>query len=121
VPANAYPSRLFRAMFLEGQPNEKKGQIERLREGQSVLDTVLDSARRMQQRVTPQDRDKLDQYFTSVREAEQRLHKAEQWQHKPKPQVDADPPKDIQDQNDIINRARQLYDVMYLALLTDST
>ncbi|MCA9072624.1 MAG: DUF1552 domain-containing protein, partial [Planctomycetaceae bacterium] len=72
-------------------------------------------------RVTSRDREKLDEYFTSVREAERQLQKSEQWQHKPKPQVEAKPPRDIQDQNDIINRARQLYDMMYLAIVTDST
>lgn len=121
VPAIGSPSRLFAAMFLEGRPSEKQQQIERLREGQSVLDAVLDSARRMQARVSRTDKAKLDEYFSSVREAEQQLHKAEQWQHKPKPAVDAKPPRDIDDRNDIINRARQYYDMMYLALLTDST
>ncbi len=121
ILGNSYPARLFGKMFLEGRPDQKAGQIERLREGQSVLDTVLDSARRMQSRLGRRDQQKLDEYFSSVREAEQQLHKAEQWQHKPKPKVDAKQPKDILDQNDIINRARQLYDVMYLALLTDST
>ncbi|HSG69727.1 MAG TPA: DUF1552 domain-containing protein, partial [Planctomycetaceae bacterium] len=121
VPANTYPSKLFSEMFLEGRQGEKERQVERLREGQSVLDSVLENAKRMQTRVSRQDQDKLDQYFTSVREAEQRLLKAEQWQHKPKPQVDVDPPNDIRDQNDIISRARLLYDIMYLAIQTDST
>ena len=121
VPANAYPSKLFSMMFLDGRPDQKKQQIERLKEGQSVLDTVLERAQRMQNRVSREDRRKLDEYFSSVREAELRLKKAEDWQHKPKPQVDAKPPADIRDQNDIISRARQLYDIMYLALLTDST
>lgn len=121
VPASAYPSKLFRTMFLEGRPHEKKAQIERLQEGQSVLDSVLESARQMQKRVTGRDRDKLDQYFTSVREAERQLHKSEEWQQKPKPQVTAKQPRDIRDPNDLINRARQHYDIMYLALLTDST
>ncbi len=121
VPAHSYPSKHFESMFLDGRPDEKARQIERLREGQSVLDTVLESARRMQGRVSQRDQRKLDEYFTSVREAEQQLQKSEQWQHKPKPKVDAEPPRDIQDSNDIINRARQLYDVMYLAILTDST
>ncbi len=75
----------------------------------------------MQKRISRQDQQKLDQYFTSVREAEQRLHKAEEWQHKPKPMVEAKPPAEIRDNNDIITRARQFYDVMYLALFTDST
>jgi hypothetical protein len=121
IPGNSYPSKLFRDMFLDGRPQEKARQIERLREGQSVLDTVLESARRMQSRVSQGDRKKLDEYFASVRDAEQMLLKSEQWQHKPKPRVDVDPPRDIRDRNDIINRARQLYDMMYLALLTDST
>jgi hypothetical protein len=86
-----------------------------------VLDAVLDGARRMQDRVARRDRDKLDQYFTAVREAEQQLHKSEQWQHRPKPRIDAPPPAEIADQNAIIQRARQHYDVMYLALVTDST
>jgi hypothetical protein len=121
VPAHSCPSKHFEAMFLDGRPDEQARQIERLREGQSVLDTVLAGARRMHTRVSQQDRHKLDEYCTAVREAEQQLQKAEQWQHKPKPKVDVDPPRDILDGNDIINRARQLYDVMYLAILTDST
>lgn len=121
VPANPFPSSLFQTMFVDGRPEEKQQQIERLREGQSVLDAVLESATRMQRRVGRIDQQKLDQYFTSVREAEQRLHKAEEWQHKPKPRVNSEPPAEIRDANDIIRRARQFYDVMYLALITDST
>ncbi len=45
VPANSYPTRLFQTMFIEGRPQEKQEQIERLREGQSVLDAVLEMPR----------------------------------------------------------------------------
>ena len=34
-----------------------------MREGRSVLDIVLENARRMQQRVSPRDRDKLEEYI----------------------------------------------------------
>lgn len=121
VPASPYASRLFRTLFVDGDPREQQTQIERLREGRSVLDAVLENARRMQKRVSRQDQIKLDQYFTSVREAEQRLQKAEQWQHRPKPHVDVEPVVELQDANDITGRARQFYDIIYLALLTDST
>jgi hypothetical protein len=121
VPTHSFPSKFFQSMFLDGSPEEKAAQIERLREGQSVLDAVLGSAGRMRSRVGAQDGHKLDELFTAIRDAEQQLHKSEQWQHKPKPTVDAQPPSDILDGNDIINRARQLYDVIYLALMTDST
>ncbi len=115
------PSYLFSEMFLDGRLQEKEAQIERLREGQSVLDTVTASAKRMRGRIGQRDRQKLDEYFSSVREAEQQLQKSQAWLHKPKPQVDAKPPSDIRDQTRVIERARQLYDIMYLAIQTDST
>ena len=121
IPGVPYPSHFFRKMFLEGRPQEKAAQVERLREGQSVLDTVLASAQRMRSRVSQPDRQKLDEYFTAVREAEQQLAKSEQWQEKPKPQVAANPPNDIRNQTRLIERAEQLYDIMYLAIQTDST
>lgn len=121
VPGSPYPAHHFRRMFLEGKPHEKSAQIERLREGQSVLDTVREAARRMQKRISRRDRQKLDQYFTAVREAERQFHKSEQWQHKPKPSVDAKTPATVRDQSEIVERSKQRYDIMYLALLTDST
>ncbi|MGZ0171231.1 MAG: DUF1552 domain-containing protein [Planctomycetales bacterium] len=121
LPGSPYPVHHFNEMFLEGRPDEKAKRIDRLREGQSVLDTVLEASRRMQQRVSRQDRQKLDEYFTSVRDAEQNFQKSEQWQNKPKPKVDAKPPTRIQDRARIIQKAKQFYDVMHLALQTDST
>ncbi|MFM7059288.1 MAG: DUF1552 domain-containing protein [Planctomycetota bacterium] len=121
VPAMPFAARLFQTLFVEGNPDEQKRQIARLQEGQSVLDSVLDGARRMQARVGPEDKAKLDQYFSAVREAEHRLRKAEQWQHRPKPHVNVEPMVELRDLNDITGRARQFYDIMYLSLLTDST
>jgi len=121
VPGSPYPVHHFNEMFLEGRPGEKAKQIERLREGQSVLDTVLEASKRMQRRVSRRDQQKLDEYFTAVRDAEQSLQKSEQWQNKPKPTIDAKPPSLIQNQAQIKERARQFYDVIHLALQTDST
>ena len=121
IPGVPYPEHFFKKMFLDGRPGEKEMQIARLREGQSVLDTVLESAKKMRRRVGQKDNRKLDEFFTSVREAEQQLQKAERWQHRPKPKVHATPPRNILDQTRAIERARQLYDIMYLAIQTDST
>ena len=121
IPGVPWPSYYFSKMFLDGRPAEKAAQIERLREGRSVLDTVLESAKRMRARVGSNDQQKLDEYFHAVRQAERQLHKAEQWQHKPKPQVDVKPPVDIRDHTRVIERARQLYEIMFLAIQTDST
>lgn len=121
VPGQSSPSRLFAKLFLEGRPEEKERQVERLKEGQSVLDMVREKARRMRRRVSHRDGEKLDEYFTAVRETEQRLVKAEAWEQRPKPVVDYPPPRDISGYQDIIGRARLMYDMAELAIRTDST
>jgi hypothetical protein len=68
-----------------------------------------------------EDRDKLDEYFTSVRELEQRLAQAEAWSKKPKPKVDAQPFVDIQNSTDLVGKTRLWFDLIHLALQTDST
>ena len=73
IPAESRPSRVFAKLFLEGTPAEVRQQVQKLREGQSILDTVRDEALDFTRRVGAADRDKLDEYFTSVRELEQRL------------------------------------------------
>ena len=75
----------------------------------------------MRSAVGARDRDKLDEYFTSVRELEKRLAAAEEWSKKPKPKVDVPQPKDIPNPADLIGRTRMLFDLTHLALQTDST
>jgi hypothetical protein len=75
----------------------------------------------LQRDVGTQDREKLDQYFTSVRELEQRLVKAEAWARHPKPKVNARPPTDPANKADIVGHARPMLDLAHLALQTDST
>src|SRR4029077_16253157 len=89
VPSDLYPASVFARLFLEGRPDEVEAQARRLRDGRSVLDMVREQAKRMQPALGSQDREKLDEYFTSVRELEQRMVTAEQWSKKPKPKVEA--------------------------------
>lgn len=121
IPAETRPSRVYQQLFLEGKPSEKAQQIERLQDGQSILDLVQDQTAQMKRRLGGRDLQKLDQYFTAVREAEQRLVKAEDWEHRPKPKVDARPPRDQTDHTQMIERLDLMYDMMHLALETDST
>jgi hypothetical protein len=51
LPSESRPSQLFARLFLEGKPEEKRRQVQRLKDGQSVMDAVLDNARRMQRRL----------------------------------------------------------------------
>jgi hypothetical protein len=121
VPSDAWPSSVFARLFLEGRPEEVQAQARRLRDGQSILDTVRDQVGQMQSGLGASDRDKLDEYFTSVRELEQRLAVAEKWSKVPKPKVDAKPPQDVTSGADLVGRARLWFDLIHLALQTDST
>lgn len=121
IPSETRPSKVFEQLFLEGKPSEKAQQVQRLQDGRSVLDAVLGKATTMQHRLSRLDRAKMDQYMTAVREAEQRLAKAERWAEQPKPDVDAQVPRDENDRTKMLERLGLMYDMMHLALETDST
>src|SRR4051812_43339971 len=121
VPAISRPSVVFARMFLEGNAREKAATRRWLHEGRSILDLTAESARDVGRSLGGRDKETLDQYLTAVRETEQRLHKAEEWESKPKPTTTAKPPTDIEDLADVVGRTRLLYDVIHLALQSDST
>src|SRR5262249_2293467 len=85
IPAMIRPSIVFARMFLEGDPAEKAATRKWLAQGRSILDLTQDSAASTRRQLGPRDRDKLDQYLTAVRETEIKLHKAEEWETRPKP------------------------------------
>ena len=121
IPAETKPSTVFAKLFLKGTPDEIKGQMQKLHEGRSIMDSVLGQAKTFGSRVGTADRAKLDEYYASVREMELRFAKAEEWVQTPKPTVDATPPQDITDDRDMIGRLRLLLDLVPLAVQTDST
>lgn len=121
IPAEARPSQIFAKLFIEGSAWEVEQQMHNLQEGRSIMDAVNEEAKRFSARVGAADRDKLDEYFTSVREMEQRLAKTEDWAKKPKPKVDAKQPEDIKNEADLIGRMQLLFELVPLAVQTDST
>ncbi|MBI1372983.1 MAG: DUF1552 domain-containing protein [Phycisphaera sp.] len=121
IPAEDSPSRLFQHLFVDDAPAERKRQAYRARQGRSVLDLVSADAKRLMGELGAGDRDRLDGYFTSVRDLEQRLAESEAWANRPKPHVDATRPVDIGNPNDFIGRQKLMQDMIRLALQTDST
>lgn len=121
IPPEQRPSKLFARLFLEGTQEEKASQMRRIKDGQSIMDLVQEQAKQFTRNVGREDNQTLDQYFTSVRELEQRLVKAEEWAKLPKPKVDQKPPTDIEDRADFTGRMRLFYDLIFLAIQTDST
>jgi hypothetical protein len=98
-----------------------EGQVRRLELGQSILDTVADQAKDLQRNVSSRDRDRLDQYFTSVRELEKRMAMSREWENKPKPIVKAPIPLDPASPREYMEKVRLMYDMAKLAFETDST
>ena len=121
ISAERSPRKLFEKLFVQGKPEEVAANVEALRQGRSTLDFVSQQANRLNRSLSKADQQRLDQYFTAVRELEQRLHSSEAWEHKPKPQVSAKPPDDIKDEREFVLRSRLLFDVLKLALETDSS
>ena len=95
--------------------------MRRIEAGGSVLDLILDKARRLERSSDPADRARLDQYFQSVRELEGRLQRSIDWENRPKPKVDYPMPRDIADANEVVARSRLMFGLIRLALQTDST
>jgi len=96
-----------------------------LQRDQSVLDVVLGQSQDLSRRLGSQDRRKLDDYMSSVRDVEKRIEKlgqprsADQWQPT-RLEPDMDPPRDGLD-FDLPTHVRLMLDIMALALITDKT
>jgi len=121
LPGDSSPAALFAKLFVAGTPAEIKQQVQELKRGRSILDTVGGMAKRFNQNLGPRDQQKLDQYFTAVRELEASIQQREGWVSRPKPQVEMAPPRDVTDRFDIITQTRLMHDLITLALQTDST
>jgi hypothetical protein len=112
------PRLVFERLFGSGAHGERAKNAERrMRERRSVLDFVMDDARRMQGRLDPNDRDKLDQYLTGVREVEARIQNAERFG----PSIDPVVPTPAGIPATHAEYVQLMYDMMLLAFQTDST
>ncbi len=121
LPSEKSAEKLYRRLFVAGTAEEKAATMRRIEAGGSVLDLILGKAKRLEKSSAPEDRARLDQYFQSVRELEIRLQRNIEWENRPKPKVDYPQPKDIADANEVIARSKLMFDLIRLALQTDST
>lgn len=121
IPAEKSPRKLFEKLFIQGKPEEVQANVEEIRQGRSMLDFVGEQSKRLNRSLSTSDKERMDRYLTSVRDLERRLHSAEEWEYKPKPKVNAKPPEDISDAREFVQRTKLMFDVMKLALETDSS
>jgi hypothetical protein len=121
VPGMTKPSEFFAKLFLTGNEEQKKAQKRRLQGGQSILDLVGDQVKDMKRGLPARDGDKLEEYFSSVRDAEKRLGTMLEWEDKPKPKPDGPAPQDVSQRDKPFEFLRLIYDLIVLALRHDAS
>ena len=121
VPSESRATQVFKKLFVRGTPEEEAREMRRIRDGQSILDDVREQVKTLNCKLGETDRTRLDLYLASVREAEQRLQQDEMWSKTPKPTVKVATPVQDFGGPQLLQRSRQWFDVVRLALETDST
>ncbi|MEX0938809.1 MAG: DUF1552 domain-containing protein [Pirellulales bacterium] len=121
IPPEQSASDVFQQLFLQGTQPEIDAKIREIDTGRSILDTVSQQARALERNVGAGDRDRLEQYFSSVRDLENRLQAARAWENRPKPVVDEPPPNDPTSSAQFIQAIEVMYRIARLAFQTDST
>lgn len=121
IPCEEKAADVFARTFLQGTKSEVETQMRKLELGRSILDAVGGQAKDLQRTVGARDRERLDQYFTSVRDLEQRMKMSREWELKPKPKTTAPTPLDPASPKAYMDKVSLMYDMARLAFETDST
>jgi hypothetical protein len=121
IPSEQRATAVFKKLFIAGTPDEEARELQRVKDGQSILDDVGEQIKALNSRVSSTDRDRLDLFLSSVREAEHTLQQDEHWSTTPKPHVDFATPTTEPSGPQLLERSRLWYDIVHLALQTDST
>src|SRR5439155_11595512 len=122
IPTERNTQQIFNALF--GVEKDSKETIRRrLSRRGSILDLVAGDAKRVNNKLGSEDRSKLDEYLTAVRQVEERTRRADEWLNVPKPLVPADEAARLQRKLSMAEAGeyyRLFYDLMVMALRTDS-
>jgi hypothetical protein len=121
IPPEDKAAEVFKQLFLQGSPQQIEAQVRQIDTGRSILDAVADHAKELQRKGGQRDRERLDQYFTSVRDLETRMTASRGWEQKPKPVVKEQAPVDPTDPADYMVKTGIMYSLARLAFETDST
>ena len=117
VPPIPGPRELFRKLFVTDSADALARSNDRLALQGSILDAVSGDAKSLERHLGARDREKLDEYFTSVRDVEKQMELGKRWAQVPKPAPGMPEPANT----GFVSDLPVLYDLIALALQTDST
>ncbi len=121
LPAEDSAPKLYERMFIQGDKEAVAKQLHRLESRGSILDTLLDETKRFSNELGREDKARLDQYVTSVREVEERMQSAKAWEMRPKPVATQPAPPDLQDKKLFLEKFELMIAMAQLAFESDST
>lgn len=121
IPCEDSASAVYGKLFLQGSETEVERQVNKLKLGQSIMDSLGEQARALNRRLGASDRARMEQYSTAVRDVERRMLDAQEWERKPKPITEAEMPADPAERSDYMAKTALMYRMARLALETDST
>jgi hypothetical protein len=117
VPPIPGPRQLFQKLFINDTEQDRARAAKRFAVQGSILDAVNADAKSLNRFLAKRDQEKLDEYFTSLRDVEKQLSLTKQWSKVPKPE----PPIPEPTNTNLVSDLPVLYDLIALALQTDST
>mgnify|MGYP003639027929 CR=1 FL=1 len=115
------PLDLFHKLFVNDSEAAKKARQLELDQQGSVLDLVRGQAKRLEKNVNQSDREKLDEYLTAIREAEERIQGMQRWQDIQKPEVDFDSGVNAHGNMDYGTLSPLMFDLLFLAIQSDTS
>lgn len=123
IPALNQPQQVFDRFFGVGDEGALDGE-RKLRSSAKMLDRILDDSNSLKRRLGVGDRRRVDEYLSSVRQIEQGVERSQKWLEIPRPQLSDKDREDLRleaDDEAPLSYIRTMYDLLYLALRTDST
>jgi hypothetical protein len=117
VPPVTGPAELFEKLFISDSDERRVRRVHENYVQASILDSVLEEGNRLSRQVNREDKAKLDEYLTSIRDVEKRLELRKRWTSQPKPNAPFEKPAN----RNAVEDLPLLYELIALALQTDST
>lgn len=120
IPSLHNPRLVFNRLF-GVEDATLAAQRQQLQNSGSMLDLILDHSKSVRRNLGKQDQDKFDEYLQSVRQIEQRVERSEKWLDIPKPRVPTEGLHLDADDKTPGELIKTMFDLMFLAIQTDST